>query len=115
MSGNGKPTRFKTEGTNKDGGNKGKSWYYKKSYGGRRNTTRISNKYRRSDFQGGILELKVFYFDAMYTGQAEGFNKIKKDLLQYIERKNHTGPLVKQSLDLVQLMLEELPVAPTAE
>ena len=50
----------------------------------------------------------------MHTGQAEGFNKTKKELLQFIGRKNSTGPLVKQSLDAGQLMLEELPVAPTA-
>ena len=115
MSSNDKAVRFKNEGPNKDKGGRGKNCYYRKSYGDRKNTTKSCNKYRSTDFQGGTSELKGFYFDVMHTGQAEGYNKTKKEILQFIERKNSTGPLVKQSLDAGQLMLDDLPVAQTAE
>ena len=65
-------------------------------------------------FKGGTPELKVFYFDAMTTGQAEGFNKTKKSILEYIGRRNYTGPLVEQSLDAGRLILDDLPDSPDA-
>ena len=74
----------------------------------------MKSKYRSADFQGGTLELKGFYFDAITTGYAEGFNKTKKAILEYIRRKNSMGPLVKKSLDAGRLMLDDLPDSPDA-
>ena len=74
----------------------------------------MKRKYRSVDFKGGTPELKGFYFDAMTTDKAEGFNKNKTAILEYIGRRNSTGPLVKQSLDAGRLMLDDLPDSPDA-
>ena len=89
---------------------KSKGWRsrrYKKSI-----SQKGANKYRSSDFAGKTKELEGFYFDAMASNQADGFNRTKKAILNFIARSSKTGPFIEESLRQNQLCCGALPVKP---
>ena len=56
--------------------------------------------------------MKGFYFDAMNTSQAEGFNKTKIEILGYLGRRSITGPRVKRTLEVGTIQAGLLPIKP---
>mmetsp|Transcript_10363 Transcript_10363/g.15194 ORF Transcript_10363/g.15194 Transcript_10363/m.15194 type:complete len:136 (-) Transcript_10363:5-412(-) len=73
---------------------------------------RKGNKYRSTDFFGKMKDLEGFYFDAMATNQADGFNRTKKAVLNFIACSSKIGPFVEESLHRDQLCCGALPVKP---
>ena len=115
MSGNNRPSNPKSENE----GNKSKGGRYRNfRKGGRgKNTSSASSgnsttKYKSQTFLGKTPELKGFYFDAMNTSQAEGFNKTKIEILGYLGRRSITGPRVKRTLEVGTLQAGSLPIKP---
>ena len=105
---------IKKEGNENKGSSGNRRWNRNKNrnYTSRDKNSGTSQTYRSSNFEGKTPELKGYYFDAMTISHAEGFNRTKRELLEYIARHEKLGPLIATSLESGAPNFGLMPVKP---